>query len=1686
MKKKGYIKISALFALLLLSLLQANAQQRVIKEKSAQIPIERIKSECKFFGGDTLSGFPMEATIEEGIKKFDLYFELKWYLNVKEHAFVKSKYHLHSMPSAEDAMTHSRVHVNRTASASCNNIDFESGTFSGWIGEIGYNANSNSPLTNTAAGINTAGINAAETGCSFHTLMTAAGGVDPWGGFPVLDPGGGSYSVRLGGENINTNNYVPPGCTITYPSGIPYYYSNGESIEQTFAVTPNNTLLTYNYAVVLEAAPHPNGQQPYFKVEVLDQSNNEIPCLNYYVQGDSAGNYPAGFQLDQSGSAYYLNWQTSSLNLLPYLGTNVTVRFTAAGCIPGGHFGYGYVDCSCAPLEIIIPTFACQGGIDSLIAPPVSGATFSWSGPGIVSGGSSQIITANAGGTYSVTITNSLGCSYVLDTTISFYPQPTVTVTSPSVCGGGTTTVTATSTGSAGTLTYSWSPSGGLSFSPGDSSATITPGASSTFTVTGTSVHGCTNTAVSNVTVNGSPAPTFNAPAVCVGQPSVFTNTTAGGITYHWDFGDGTTTQDTSSLQNPSYTYPSSGSYVASLTVTSNGGCISQGTQSVTVNPLPTATFSAPAVCLGNPTTISSNVTNGNTYTWDYGDGSAPAVGSANPSYTYTLANTYAVTLTVTSSSGCTVTATNSVTVNPLPVASFSVAQVCQGTGSAFANNSQLDATCAWNFGGAGNPASATTNCAVVNTFTYTAAGTYPVTLTVTSTAGCTASTSGSAVVNPFPKLNFTADHPCDGTAMNITNTTTSPGSITAWSWDYGDGTTSTTNPPPAHTYSASGCYSVALTATATTGCSGTFDTTVYIHPNPLPAFTGVDACFGTASQLIDASSVPNGNCLSDQITNWTWNYGDGTSSTATSGGTVSHTYASCGVYTVSLTLTTSNSCTATVNVPDTVFCLPVVTAPSNITVCPGTAITSAQTTFTATCASPSIATPHTLWTVNKPHPATITHTGIPVADTVGLDFIPTYNAIAQNLTCNLLVDTIYGIAITPVGNNPGCIGNVATFTISVYPTPFLSHMPNESICANQTLTVPSFTSCPAGATVNWTNSNSSIGLSASGTGNISPFTGTNTTDLPNTGQIDAVPTANGCVGIDSAFTIIIKPLPTMTVTSPPPYCPGDTVLSPAITTDPSSPAPVSYTWTATNNANIGMPASGTGIPGAYTAPSNTTLVNQTGVITYTPSLSGCIGTPATETITIKPTPYVNPVANYFYCPNQVTTPITFSCVPSGGVPIFTWSGLGGGGITQTGSVPSYTTVNTGPTSIVTTVTVNATLNNCQGPNTTFSITVYPNPVPKFTYSRTCDGGTMSFTDESVAGSGFAISGWQWYWNNSAATFSTQQSPQYNVSPAGWDTVTLMVKSNSVPSCSSAVKEPVFVNPNPVVDFSGISLKGCPNVNTAFTDLSTVTSGTIQSWNWSFGNGQTSTQHYPPPQIYTNTSPTTPAYYSVTLSVITDSGCVGTKTRNNYIEVYPKPRANFSWGPPDATLDEPTITFVNEAIGAATYSPTMQYGAYGVEYYLGDTYAPNNSLNYVFSNSSFQYTYNHNDFDDNYQYYNVTQWVINSYGCTDSITKTVEILPVVTFYIPNAFSPNGDGVNDGFKGTGVGIDNTTYNLWVFDRWGNQAFHTNNLEETWNGTVNEQMVQEDEYVWKVRFSDIFGKLHEYHGTVALIK
>jgi len=489
-------------------------------------------------------------------------------------------------------------------------------------------------------------------------------------------------------------------------------------------------------------------------------------------------------------------------------------------------------------------------------------------------------------------------------------------------------------------------------------------------------------------------------------------------------------------------------------------------------------------------------------------------------------------------------------------------------------------------------------------------------------------------------------------------------------------------------------------------------------------------------------------------------------------------------------------------------------------------------------------------------------------------------------------------------------------------------------------------------------------------------------------------------------------------------------------------------------------------------------------------------------------------IPDQYWCPFNMTNPVTFASFPASVNTTYNWN-FNIGGIPTNSVSPIFPSVgptsNPGLTTFSTVVNVVPTLNSCQGPDSSFTIFVYPQPQPDFAYNPVCVGQPMSFTNTSMPNAGVnAVTNWSWNFGNGQTGIG--QEPSSTFQSPGTQTVTLIATTspnppltNGVPGCADTITLYPFVNPNPVANFYGDSI-GCPPFSTQFHDNSSVTigvvpTGSIASWTWAFNSinnpNPVTYQTATPPtlQNYNNTDPIMPFYATVSLTVTTAAGCKGTKTVKNYIEVYPRPIAGFSWGPTDADINDPTINFANQSSGASEYTVTTPptYGNYGIEYYLGDIYAPKDSVNYVYSNGNFSYAYNNdaNQLQTNdTAYYTVTQWVINQYGCTDSISHIVDIQPVFTFYIPNAFTPNGDGKNEGFKGEGIGINNNTYNMWVFDRWGMMIYYTTDINKAWDGHMKGNdgapLLQEDVYVWKVQFDDFSGKQHQYHGTVTLLR
>ncbi|MEA5117249.1 MAG: PKD domain-containing protein, partial [Propionicimonas sp.] len=389
---------------------------------------------------------------------------------------------------------------------------------------------------------------------------------------------------------------------------------------------------------------------------------------------------------------------------------------------------------------------------------------------------------------------------------------------------------------------------------------------------------------------------------------STSTDPEGGDLSYAWSFGDGTTGTGATA----SHAYGSAGSYQVTLTVTDPDGLSNAVTQTVTVvaNQPPTAAFTSSV----NQHTVSFDAA-GSTdadgtiagYAWDFGDGTSAT--GAVVTHEYATTDSFAVTLTVTDDQGATNVLTQTVETadapNQLPTAAFT-SQVSdlavQFDGGGSSDPDGTIASYAWDFGDTGTGTGQTAS------HTYQQPGTYQVTLTVTDNRGGTATVTHSVqalAANQTPSAAFTSTVDRAKASFDASGSADPDGTIASYDWDFGDGEVGT-GVSPNHTYAAPGTYTVKLTVTDNRGGTDTVShaLTVAANAKPTASFTST-AVELTASFDGSASSDPDGT-----VASYAWEFGDTQTGTGVS---PTHSYASSGTYTVTLTVTDDNGATDSV-----------------------------------------------------------------------------------------------------------------------------------------------------------------------------------------------------------------------------------------------------------------------------------------------------------------------------------------------------------------------------------------------------------------------------------------------------------------------------------------------------------------------------------------------------------------------------------------------------------------------------------------------------------------------------------------------------------------------------------------------------------------------------------------------------
>ncbi|GAB3691860.1 hypothetical protein GCM10027592_10210 [Spirosoma flavus] len=722
---------------------------------------------------------------------------------------------------------------------------------------------------------------------------------------------------------------------------------------------------------------------------------------------------------------------TGRLQVSPTTNTTYSVTaVNASGCVSntGATAASGTVTVNSVPVADVTATSTtiCEGQSVTLTA--TGGTSYEFS-DGTLTPTGIAVVSPLQTTTYVVAVSNDSGCESLTTIVVTVNPLPTADITSATICEGQSATLVAT-----GGTSYT--------FSNGEINTTgllaVSPTTSTTYTVTVASASGCVSTTTGTVTVNTVPIAglTPASAIICEGQPVTLTAT--GGTSY--TFSNGTSNATGILVVSPTSTT------AYSVTVANGVGCASTASVTVTVNPTPDATLTSATICEGQSATLTAS--GGTSYSFSTGETNTTGILSVTP------ANTTTYSVTVASASGCVSTTTATVTVNDLPTLTLTSETICAGL------TTTLRAT----------PGFATyifstglTQIGTSNEASGSATGTYSV--TAITAAGCSATATGSILINNNPVVQLSSATICTGQSATLIATsgyTTyifSPGLAHVGNSNVAIGT-------------VAGTYSVTAIAA---GCSGIGTGSITIEPYPVADLTSASICAGQSATLVATGGV-------------LYTFSDGTINTT---GLLEVTPATTTMY--SVTVANAAGCTSTTMGSVTVNPLPTIDLAS-VTICAGQSATltasggtsyvfsngisnatgvlivspTSTTAYSVTVATASGCVSNTTATVtvNELPVATLTSATICLYESATLVATGGVSYTFSDGTANLTGLLVAGPASTTtysvtVANASGCI-STTTATLTVNPLPTLTTVASCSGIATYNV---SFTATP-GATV--------------------------------------------------------------------------------------------------------------------------------------------------------------------------------------------------------------------------------------------------------------------------------------------------------------------------------------------------------------------------------------------------------------------------------------------------------------------------------------------------------------------------------------------------------------------------------------------------------------------------------------------
>lgn len=1105
---------------------------------------------------------------------------------------------------------------------------------------------------------------------------------------------------------------------------------------------------------------------------------------------------------------------------------------------------------------------------------------------------------------------------------------------------------------------------------------------------------------------------------------------------WHWNFGDGTT----DSIKNPIKTYTSGGTFPIKFSIITDIGCISDTLpKSITLSPPPSAKFGVrDSICINSAVTFydSSTVASPGTiakWYWDFGNGIKDTSLNNNPkTTTYSDTGTFTITLMVETATGCkSLLFSKQIKVRPYPVADFSLpGNVCLPVGLAnFADLSTIsDGTAAnftykWLFG---NGDSSTLKNASTN---YNNVGPFTVKLTVTSMYGCIKDTSKNVTtVWQQPKADFNVSpEVCLRDTTVFTDISDGKGhAIVKWYWNFGDGTTDTIQHPK-HLYTNAKTDSITLYVKTDKGCiSDTMMKTTVVHPLPTPGFTVSNPLCEKRNITFTDTSLANVGT----ITQWGWNMGNGKSYTFnTLPNPFNEVYDTTGTYNVKLMVVNSKGCKSDTSAPKQVIINPL---------------------------------PHVGFLLPKV-----------CLDDAFAQFNDT-SKIADGSQNSFSWSWSFGdpFATPPLNPNTSTIKNPI-------------HKYSDTGVYQVKLVVTSNKFCTDSVTSNFTVNGSTPKAN---------FVILNNSNL----------CSNDSVRIQNTSTVDFGSVTDIEI-----Y--WDTVNAPLVKYIDNNPYPNKIYSHLYNN---------------FQQPATKSVYVK--MIAY--SGATCLS-PKTQEITLHQSPKVQFNDIVSIC-NDANSRIITEASEIGGVP-GTANFNGNGIINNATGLYNPQTVSPGIYPIKYTFT--STTYGCID-SATKNIKVFQSPNAKFGVSTPlCEKNNFNFIDSSIANVG-NITQWKWVYGNNDSTIKTSAATySYQYNTANTYTVTLKVTTDS--GCSHSIPKPVKINYLPIVHF-GLPSICLPDGRGTFLDSSTIgDNSTAQfSWNWNFGDASNPAPSnlQNPTHKYSDT-----AAKNVQLIVTSKDGCKDSLTRV-LKTIYPQPKANFAIAPNKFACYGDALYYSDSSKGLTSnvkswnwdlgfgytsnaQHPIQVYQDTGTKIVSLFIYNDNNCVsdtffqtieihpypiidlptqatflqgglltikqNYVFGHGlTYKWTPNIDMISDtvlNAQVFPLEDRryflkVTGNGGCssTDDILVVVLKAPV----IPNAFSPNGDGVND-FWEIKYLESYPGCTVQVFDRYGRQVYYSLGYNRNWDGKSNGQPLPMGTYYYIV---DPKNGRERMGGSVTIIK